>query len=74
MKALVLITVATGADEAVRDAVSNIRGVRSAFMVYGVYDVVATVEVDSMGEMRRLTDDVREVDNVRSTLTLMQVE
>jgi anthranilate phosphoribosyltransferase len=73
MKALVLITVAAGKDEEVRDRVMDIDGVRVAYMTYGVYDVVATVDVDQMKDLRRLTDEIRELAEVRSTLTLIQV-
>lgn len=74
MRALILITVAVGQDEKVRDEISKLEQVKDVIMVYGTYDVVATVEVEDTEELREVTDQMRETQELRSTLTLIQVE
>jgi DNA-binding Lrp family transcriptional regulator len=43
--------------------------------VYGVYDIVAKVEADSMDKLKEIvTWKIRRLDKVRSTLTMIVVE
>jgi len=45
---------------------------QEAYMVYGVYDVVAKVEADTMDKLKEIiTWHVRRLDKVRSTLTML---
>jgi len=49
--------------------------VKEAYMVYGVYDVVAKVEADTMDKLKEIvTWHVRRLDKVRSTLTMIVIE
>jgi len=46
-----------------------------AHSVYGVYDIVAKVEAEDMGKLKDVvTWNVRRLNNVRSTLTMIVME
>ncbi len=68
--AFVLINVESGADVEVLQALKKLSNVKEAYQVYGVYDIVAKVEADSMDKLKEIvTNRVRRLDKVRSTLT-----
>jgi DNA-binding Lrp family transcriptional regulator len=68
--AFVLINVESGADAEVLQALKKISNVKEAYQVYGVYDIVAKVEAESMDKLKEIvTNRVRRLDKVRSTLT-----
>ena len=73
--AFVLINSEMGSESEVLGALKKIDGVEEAYMVYGVYDVVAKVKADTMDKLKEVvTWRLRRLDKVRSTLTLMVVE
>ena len=73
--AFVLINAEIGSEEEVLKAIKKVEGVEEAFMVYGVYDVVAKIRAVTMDRLKDVvTWHVRRLDNVRSTLTMIVVE
>ena len=73
--AFVLINAEIGSEEAVLKELKKVEGVVEAFVVYGVYDVVAKIRSDSMDKLKDLvTWHVRRLSKVRSTLTMIVVE
>lgn len=75
MKAVSLINVEIGETEAVMEQLQAIEGLREAFMVYGVYDIIAIFEAPNMEEIKKIvTWKVRRLINVKSTLTCLVVE
>ncbi|MCX6822265.1 MAG: Lrp/AsnC ligand binding domain-containing protein [Candidatus Aenigmarchaeota archaeon] len=76
-KAFVLINTEIGAEADVLSQLEKVEGVGkdNAFAVYGVYDVVAIVQADTMDKLKdTVTWKVRRLDKVRSTLTMIVVE
>ena len=70
--AFVLINTETGSESEVLGALKKIDAVEEAYLVYGVYDVVAKVGADTMEKLKEtVTWHVRHLDKVRSTLTMM---
>ena len=70
--AFVLLNIDLGKDEDVLSKLRKIEGVKKAYQVYGVYDVVAKLEAESAEGLRAmLQEKVRKLDDIRSTLTLM---
>jgi len=52
-----------------------VEGVEEAQMVYGVYDIVAKVRGDTMDKLKQvITEHIRKIDKVRTSLTMMVVE
>jgi DNA-binding Lrp family transcriptional regulator len=71
-KAYVLVNTQIGEEQAVRDKLAEIEGVTKAELVYGVYDIVVTIEHESMSALKQVVNDkVRRVNDVRSTLTMI---
>ena len=61
-----------GADSEVLAHLRKLEGVQDAYQVYGVYDLVAKVTVDSTEKIKEIvTQKIRKMDKVYSTLTLI---
>ena len=72
--AFVLINTETGSESGVLEALKKIDAVEEAYLVYGVYDVVAKVGAETMEKLKEIvTWHVRRLDKVRSTLTMMVI-
>ena len=75
LTAFVFITTQPAAMVKVLEALKKIQGVREAAMVYGLYDIVAKVEGDSISSLKRIiTRRIRLVNNVATTTTMMAVK
>ncbi len=73
--AYVLLNVEAGAESEVLKAIRSIEGVKEAYAVYGVYDIIAKVETKSMDELKDIvTWHIRKIEKVRSTLTMITME
>ena len=73
--AFVLINTEIGSENEVLEALKKLDAVKEAYMVYGVYDVVAKVQADTMDKLKEIvTWHVRRLDKVRSTLTMIVIE
>jgi len=73
--AFVLINAEIGSEEGVLKELKKIEGVDEAYSVYGVYDVIAKVKADSMDKLKDIvTWQIRRLEKVRSTLTMIVIE
>ena len=73
--AFVLVNAEIGSEDDVLNDLKNTKGVTEAFIVYGVYDIVAKITSDTMDELKEIiTTKIRGLENVRSTLTMIVVE
>uniref|UniRef100_A0A7J3ZI92 Lrp/AsnC family transcriptional regulator n=1 Tax=Fervidicoccus fontis TaxID=683846 RepID=A0A7J3ZI92_9CREN len=73
--AIVLINAEIGSEEEVFEEVSKIPEVSQAYIVYGVYDIIAKVDAKSMEELKEIiAAKIRKLPKVRSTLTMIVVE
>jgi len=73
--AFVLINAEIGSEEEVLKELKKVEGVVEAYVVYGVYDVVAKIRADTMDRLKDIvTWHVRRLNKVRSTLTMIVVE
>ena len=71
-RAYVLITTEVGAEEEVKELLLKEPEVLEAEVVFGVYDIVAKVEADTMEQVRKIvTWKIRRLDKVTSTQTLI---
>jgi len=73
--AFVLINAEIGSEEEVAREIMKIDGVEEAYVVYGVYDVIAKVKAENLDKLKEIiTWKIRRMEKVRSTLTMMVVE
>lgn len=72
--AYILINVEIGAEGDVLKSLKPVSEVKEAHLVYGVYDVIARVETETMQELKDAVSwKIRRLDKVRSTLTMIVV-
>ena len=73
--AIVLVNAEIGSEDEVVGELRKIGNVKESYTVYGVYDIVAKVEADSMDKLKEIVSwKIRRLDKVRSTLTMIVVE
>jgi DNA-binding Lrp family transcriptional regulator len=73
--AYVLLTTETDAVKSVLKSLKKIDAVEETYRIYGIYDIIATIKAENMDKLNRIiTWDLRNVDKVKSTLTMIVVE
>ncbi len=73
--AFVMINTEIGSEKEILDEIRKIDAVKESYMVYGVYDIVATVSADTMDNLKEIvTWNIRRLDKVRATLTMIIIE
>ena len=71
--AFVLINAEMGSD--LTKELKEIHEVKEFFGVYGVYDYVVRLEAENMEQLKdAITNKIRRMKNVRSTLTMMVID
>ena len=71
----VLTNVEPGSEERVLNEVRKVPYVKECHRIYGIYDMIAKVEADSMDELKEIiTWKIRRLPGVRSTVTTMVIE
>lgn len=74
-KAFVLINADLGAEEDLVRELKKMPNVTEVHMVYGVYDIIAKVEADTMEKIKEtISWRIRKLEKVRSTLTMIVIE
>ena len=72
--AYVLLNTYLGAETEVMKEMKMIVEIKEAHMVYGVYDIIARIEADTMEDLKNIISwKVRRINRVRSTLTMITV-
>lgn len=73
-EALVLINTDVGAEDEVLEQVKSINGVKEAYIVYGIYDLYAKIEAESIEKLKDIVSSkIRKLPKVRSTITMIIV-
>jgi DNA-binding Lrp family transcriptional regulator len=71
----VLINTEVGGEDEVLKTLMGIEGVEEAYIVYGIYDVVAKVRAPDIESLKTIvTTKIRKLPKVKSTLTMVVVE
>jgi DNA-binding Lrp family transcriptional regulator len=69
------MSVEVGSEEKVLEEVRKVPNVKECHRVYGIYDVIAKVEADSMDGLKEIiTWKIRRVNGVRSTFTTVAMD
>ena len=73
-KAFVLINVELDGGTEVIEALKAIEEVKEAYPLYGVYDVIASVEAGTEQELKNIiSQEIRRLNKVRSTMTMIAI-
>jgi len=74
-RAFVLINANLGTESTLVSKLKKMPQVKQAYFVYGVYDVIAEVEAETMEQLKEvIAGSIRGLDEVRSTLTMVVIE
>jgi DNA-binding Lrp family transcriptional regulator len=74
-KAFVLMNAELGSEDSIVGELRRLEGVKEVYQVYGVYDVVAQVESETMEKVKEIiTWKLRKLNGVKSTLTMIVME
>ena len=74
-EAFVLMNAELGSEESIINDLQKIDLVKHVYQVYGVYDIVALVEGESMDKVKEtITWNIRKLNGVKSTLTMIVME
>lgn len=68
----ILVKASTTRHGEVLAALKEMQGVRKAFLTFGRFDIVCFIEADSNEAVARISDEIGEVEGVRSTETLVE--
>ena len=71
--AFVMVNTVPNQIESVLDKIREIEDVKEAYMLYGVYDILAVVKAETTEELKGIILRIRTVNHVLNTLTLMAV-
>ena len=73
--AFVLLNSELGQGLQIGTSLKDIPEVKEVYVVYGVYDYIVKIETIGMTELRDIiTNKIRRIQNVRSSLTLITIE
>ncbi len=68
----VLLNAELGAETEVLDGLKLIDEVKETHLIYGVYDIIARIEAETMDELRKVIGwKIRRLTKVRSTITMV---
>lgn len=74
-RAFVLFKVDSGSEDKILQELKEIEGIQEAHVSYGAYDLIARVKADTLEKLKDdITQKVRLIKNVRSTITLIMME
>ena len=74
-EAFVLMNAELGSEESIVNELKKTDLVKHVYQVYGVYDIVALVEGESMDKVKEtITWKLRKLNGVKSTLTMIVME
>ena len=73
--AFVLVNTEIGYENKVLEELKKIKTVKELHIIYGVYDIIARVEAESMDKLKEaISWNIRRLDKVKSTLTMIVIE
>ncbi|MFW9915170.1 MAG: Lrp/AsnC ligand binding domain-containing protein [Candidatus Thorarchaeota archaeon] len=74
-QAFILVSTELGAEDQVLAEAKEFDVVKEAYVAYGVYDVILKIQAPSLDVLKAtIIDQVRNLPNVRSTLSMIVVE
>ncbi len=73
--AFVLVNCDLGSEEAIIDDLKHIESVKEVHGTFGAYDIIAKIESPEREKLKEtITWNIRKLEHVRSTLTLMGIQ
>ena len=71
--AFVLINCTLGSEAKVTEQIKDLEYVDRTYRVYGVYDIIVKVNASDKEDLQRKVLLIRRLDDIKSTLTLLEI-
>ena len=71
VKAYVLAIVKRGTEHVVAERLRTLEDVTEVLVTYGMWDIVARVETESLGKLDKIITDIRQIPEIEQTSTLI---
>jgi len=71
VKAYVLAIVKRGTEHLVAERLRKFEDVTEVLVTYGMWDIVARVETESLGKLDKIITDIRQIPEIEQTSTLI---
>lgn len=71
VKAYVLAIVKRGTEHVVAERLQKFEGVTEVLVTYGMWDIIARVETESLGKLDKIITDIRQIPEIEQTSTLI---
>ncbi len=73
--AYIMINTEVGSENKVTKDLNKIKEVKEVYGVYGVYDLVVKVEAETIENLKTaISDSIRTIENIRTTLTMIVMD
>lgn len=69
-----LLNVEPGSERQIQGDLEERRGVKDVLHVFGEYDFIAIIEVEGLNTLNDIVDEIREIEGVKSTQTIIGAE
>jgi len=69
-----MVNVVPGSEKNVYMKIKNLKNVRDVYHVFGEFDFVVIIEASSLSELNRTVDEIREIEGVTKTQTVVGAE
>ncbi|MCD6458488.1 MAG: AsnC family transcriptional regulator [Thermofilum sp. ex4484_82] len=69
--AYVILVVSVGQEYRILEEIKKLKEVKDAHIVYGEYDIIAQVEVDSIKKLENVIRSIRNIKGVLRSITLI---
>jgi len=69
-----MVNVTPGKEKQVYNAIKEMKNVRDVYHVFGEFDFVVIIEAQSLSDLNRSVDSIREIEGVTKTQTVVGAE
>ncbi|WP_406671351.1 Lrp/AsnC ligand binding domain-containing protein [Methanolobus sp. ZRKC4] len=69
-----MVNVLPGSERTAFNELNKIEGIKDIYHVFGEYDFVVIIEVDDLGRLNNIVDQIRETSDVTATQTIVGAE
>lgn len=73
-RAFVLVNCDLGTEDVIAKELLKLSGISVVYKTQGVYDMIVRLDLGSMEALRKTIQQIRKIDNVRSSLTMIVPE
>ncbi|HID43492.1 MAG TPA: Lrp/AsnC family transcriptional regulator [Archaeoglobaceae archaeon] len=69
-----MVNVSPGSEKKVYNEIKQMKNIRDIYHVFGEFDFVVIIQADSLSELNRTVDNIRELEGITKTQTVVGAE